>query len=134
MYSEFSGYYSTVRGSHFPRYKTWKNAMQKCHFEKGKKNYIDDELNPSKKILLDNTNEDYVELKLIDEILPFLWILKQGYDEALPISDDNDFQIHYKRLPNSCFWIIIFVMDLCKMWAYNQCFVHICPNLKVSVR
>ena len=41
--------------------------MQKCHFEKGKKNYIDDE-----KILLDNTNEDYVELKLIDEILPFL--------------------------------------------------------------
>ena len=46
--------------------------MQKCHFEKGKKNYIDDELNPSKEILLDNTNEDYVELKLIDEILPFL--------------------------------------------------------------
>ena len=58
------------------------------------KAYIDDELNPSKKNFPDNTKDDYVELKLIGEILAFLEILKQ---DALSISDDNYFQIHYKR-------------------------------------
>ena len=55
------------------------------------KNYIDDELNPSKKNFLDNTKDDYVELKSIGEVLTFLGIPKQDYKETLSISDDNDF-------------------------------------------
>ena len=66
-------------------------------------NYIDNELNPLKKDFHDSTKEDYEELKSIDEILAYLEISKHDYEEALSISDDIDFQIHYKRLPNSCF-------------------------------
>ena len=67
------------------------------------KNYIDNELNTSNKKFLDITKEGYEELKSIDEILASLEISKHDYEEALSISDDNDFQIHYKRPPNSCF-------------------------------
>lgn len=64
------------------------------------KNYIDDDLNSSKKNFLDNTKDDYVEMRSIDEILAFLEISKQDYEEVLSILGDNDFQINYKRLPN----------------------------------
>ena len=37
----------------------------------------------------------------IDEILEYLEITKCDYEQALSISDDRDFQIHYRRLPNS---------------------------------
>ena len=67
------------------------------------KNYIDNELILSKKNFLDSTKEDYEELESIYEILSSLEISKHDYEEALSISDDNDFQIHYKRRPNSCF-------------------------------
>ena len=55
------------------------------------KNYIDNELNPSKENFLDSTKEDYEELKSIDEILASLEISKHDYEEALSISDDNGF-------------------------------------------
>ena len=32
-----------------------------------------------------------------------LQIAEDDYYKALSISDDNDFQIHFKRPPNSCF-------------------------------
>ena len=32
-----------------------------------------------------------------------LEISKKDYEDALAISDDDDFQIHYKRSPDSCF-------------------------------
>ena len=67
------------------------------------KNYIDNELNPSEKNFLDSTKEDYEELKSIDEILASFKISKHDYEEALSIFDENDFQIHYKKSPNSCF-------------------------------
>ena len=70
---------------------------------KNVKNYIDNELNPSKKNFLDKTKDDYVELKSVEEILSLLEISSKDYEETLSISDDSDFQIHYKRTPNSCF-------------------------------
>ena len=35
--------------------------------------------------------------------MSLLEISSKAYEEALSISDDSDFQIHYKRAPNSCF-------------------------------
>ena len=35
--------------------------------------------------------------------MSFLEISSKDYEKALSISDDSDFQIHYKRAPNSCF-------------------------------
>ena len=67
------------------------------------KNYFDNVLNPSKKNFLDSSKEDYEQLKSTDEILASLQFSKHDYEEALSISDDGSFQIHYKRLPNSCF-------------------------------
>ena len=58
------------------------------------KNYIDDELNPSRKNFLDKTRDDYEELKSMEEILKMLQILKKDYEDALAISDGNDFQLH----------------------------------------
>ena len=60
-------------------------------------------MNSSKKNFLDKAKDDSVELKSIEEILSFLEISSKDYEEALSISDDSDFQIHYKRPPNSCF-------------------------------
>ena len=67
------------------------------------KNYFDNVLNPSKKNFLDSTKEDYEQLKSIDEILASLQFSKRDCEEALSISDEGGFQIHYKRPPNSCF-------------------------------
>ena len=77
--------------------------QQRNNILKEVKNYIDNELNPSKKNFLDSTKEDNEELKLTDEILASLEISKHDYEEELSISDDNDFQIYYKRPPSSCF-------------------------------
>ena len=55
------------------------------------KNYFDNVLNPSQKNFLDSTKEDYEQLKSIDEILASLQFSKHDYEEALSISDDNDF-------------------------------------------
>ena len=49
------------------------------------KNYIHNELNPSKKNFVDSTKEVYEELKSIDEILASLEISKHHYEDALLI-------------------------------------------------
>ena len=64
------------------------------------KNYIENELNPSKKNILDKTKDDYVESKSIEEILSLLQTSSKDYEEALSISDNSDFQTLYKRAPN----------------------------------
>ena len=48
--------------------------QQRNNILKEVKNYIDNELNPSKKNFLDSTKEDNEELKLTDEILASLEI------------------------------------------------------------
>ena len=110
------------------------------------KNYIDNEFNPWKKNFLYKAKDDYVELKSIEQILSFLEISSKDYEEALSISDDSDFQIHYKRAPNSCFANNYFCDGL-TVWkqtsAYNQCLtitrlLHTCvliyQNQKVNVQ
>ena len=67
------------------------------------KQYIHSKLNPSKKNFYNTSRDDYEKTKSIDEILEFLEISKFDYEQALSISDDHDFQLHYRRLPNSCF-------------------------------
>ena len=50
-------------------------------------------------------------------------ILKKDYAEGLSVSDDNDFQIHYKRLLKSCFvnsCLCHGLMAGTKTCAYNQ--------------
>ena len=59
------------------------------------KAFIDDYLNPS------SPNDELA--KSIDNILAELDISSQDYYNALSISVDNDFQIHLKRSPDSCF-------------------------------
>ena len=69
-----------------------KNAIKKKNnILKMVKNYIDNELNPTKKGFIDSVVEDYQELKSVYEILVFLEISKYDYEEALSISADNKF-------------------------------------------
>ena len=79
--------------------------------EKKIRQYIDTELNPSKKNFYEKSRDDYEEIKSIDEILEFLEFSKFDYEQSLSISDDQDFQLHYRRPPNSCFVKNYFVMD-----------------------
>ena len=48
-----------------------------------------------------------------------LEIPSKDYEEALSISDDSDFQIHYKRAPNSCFVNNYFTDEL-MAWKGNM--------------
>ena len=63
--------------------------------------------------------DDYEEIKSIDEILECLEITKCNYEQALSISDDQDFQIHYRRLPNSCF-VNNYFCDGLMTWEANM--------------
>ena len=100
-------------------------------------NYIDNKLNPSKKNLLDSTKDGCEEINKIDEILASLEISKHDYKEALSISEDNDFQIHYKRPPNSCF-VNNYFCDGLMAWEANMniqplqssC-IHVCLFVKI---
>ena len=93
--------------------------QQRNNILKEVKNYIDNELNPSKKNFLDSTKEDNEELKLTDEILASLEISKHDYQEELSISDDNDFQIYYKRPPSLCF-VNNYFCDELMAWEGNM--------------
>ena len=97
--------------------------QQRNNILKKMKNYIDNELNPLKENFFDSTKEDYEELKSINEILASLEISKHDYEEALSISDDNDFQIHYKRPPNSCF-VNNYFCDRLMAWKAIRIFNH----------
>ena len=105
------------------------------------KNYIKNELNPSKKHFLDKTKDDYVELKSIEEIFSLLEISSKDYEEAFSISDDSDFQIHYKRAPNSCFGnnyfcggLIAWEINMDIQQVFNHCKIvaYICAYLSKS--
>ena len=94
------------------------------------KQYIDTELNPSKKNCYDNLRDDYEEVKSIDEILEYLEITKCDYEQALSISDDQDFQIHYRRLPNSCF-VNNYFCDGLMAWEANMDVQSVLINIKL---
>ena len=67
------------------------------------KGYIDLELKPEKCNFYDKTRNDCIEPKTKYDILVSLGIEKVDYDYPLSISDDQDFQVLLKQLPNSCF-------------------------------
>ena len=122
----------TLAGSVPPDVKL-QRLQQRNNILKNMENCIDNELNLSKKNFLDSTKEDYEELKLIDEILASLETSKHNYEEALSISDDNDFQMHYKRPPNSCFVNNYFCDGLMiKQFSTikNSC-MHVCLLVKI---
>ena len=56
------------------------------------KHYIDTELNPASKNIIDNSKDDYEQVTSTDEILCDLDITKSEYENA-----------QMRRLPNSCF-------------------------------
>ena len=67
------------------------------------KEYIDTNLDPRKRNILNPQNDDFEAVPKINEILQELQISEHDYYKVLSISDGSDFQIHYKRPPNSCF-------------------------------
>ena len=67
------------------------------------KEYIDANLGPRKRNILNPLNDNFEEVPNIEEILQELQISEDDYYKALSISTDSDFQIHLKRPPNSCF-------------------------------
>lgn len=73
------------------------------------KDYIDQNLDPRKVNFLDLSKENYVAIKTIQEILEHIGVTESDYYEALSVSTDSDFQIHFGRPPNSCFVTNYFV-------------------------
>lgn len=82
------------------------------------KTYIDTHLNPKRKNILHPEKEDYEKISSITEILDELDIPETEYYDALSISTDNDFQLHLKRPPNSCF-INNYFDDGLRAWEAN---------------
>ena len=82
------------------------------------KDYIDLNLNPKKVNIIDPRKEKYVAPKSIPEILDELQLSEQEYYSALSISTDTDFQLHLKRLPDSCF-INNYFIDGLSAWEAN---------------
>lgn len=62
--------------------------------------YVNEHLNPSKDIFYDVQREDYIKPKLIEEIVSILDIIVDAYYRSFEISNNNDFQIHFRRIPS----------------------------------
>ena len=67
------------------------------------KDYIDSYLDPKVKNFHHPDQQNYEQPKTSDEILTDLNIPKEDYENALSISNDSGFQIHFKRTPKSYF-------------------------------
>ena len=69
------------------------------------KHFIDSDLNPKKRNFLNPDKDNYNPITMsVENILELLDITLADYEEALSISTDpNDYQIHLKRNPISCF-------------------------------
>ena len=83
------------------------------------KNYIDNFLNPEKVNIIDPRKDNFQEPPSIIEILNQLDILEDDYYKALSISKDDDFELHLKREPNSCF-VNNYFDDGLKAWKANM--------------
>ena len=82
------------------------------------KDYIDCNLNPRKRNIIDPSKDDFDSPLSVKEILDQLNITEEQYYYALSISKDTDFQLHLKRPTNSCFVNNYFVEGLCA-WEAN---------------
>ena len=75
---------------------TWRNT-------KHVKSYIDNNLNPLKLNVIDPTKDNFTQPLSVQEILDELEISKVEDYRTLSISNDEDFELHLKRKPNSYF-------------------------------
>ena len=80
--------------------------------------YINSNLDPKKRNILNPYKENFEEVPVIVDILKELDISDHDYYEALSISSDDYFQIHLERLPNSCFVNNYFIEGL-TAWKAN---------------
>ena len=67
------------------------------------KNYIDNNIDQRKVNTLEPKKPNFVKPKQISDIMQELNIVETDYYNALPVSTDSDFQVHFKRKTNSCF-------------------------------
>ena len=75
---------------------TWRNTKQV-------KSYIDNNLNPLKVNVIDPTKDNFTQPLSVQEILDELEISNVEDYRTLSISNDEDFELHLKRKPNSYF-------------------------------
>ena len=75
---------------------TWRNTKQV-------KSYIDNNLNPLKLNVIDPTKDNFTQPLSVQEILDELEISNVEDYRTLSISNDEDFELHLKRKPNSYF-------------------------------
>ena len=90
--------------------RKYKNESCRFHFGRffSKRTIVAEPLPPNmpeneKLIILDRSQDNFVEVKSISEVLNELGIDEFEYERALGISDNNGFQLHLKRPTNSCF-------------------------------
>ena len=88
------------------------------HILSAVKHYIDENLDPRKRNILNPLKENFEKLPSIPDILAELNISEEEYYNALSISNGSDFQIHIQRAPNACFVNNFFVEGL-KSWKAN---------------
>ena len=67
------------------------------------KEYTKNFLNPSKINFNDPSCYDFIEVKSVSKVLEEVNITKQEYENALKISDDNYYQLHFRQPTDSCF-------------------------------
>ena len=67
------------------------------------KYYIDTNLDRRKVNILEHEKPNFVKPKKISDILQELNIVETDYYNALSVSTESDFQVHFKRQTNSCF-------------------------------
>ena len=82
------------------------------------KQYIDSNLDPRRKNILNPFKENFEEVPSIQNILMKLNITEEEYYNALSISTDSEFQIHIKREPNACVINNFFIEGL-QAWKAN---------------
>ena len=83
------------------------------------KEYINDKLYPAKVNVIDPNRENYQAPLTITEILLKLSISSEEYYRALSISEDNDYELHLIRPPNS-FFVNNYFSDGLKAWQANM--------------
>ena len=67
------------------------------------RDYINNFLNPSKTNFYDPIRDNFIDVKSVSEVLEELSITEKEYENALKISHDNSYQLHYRRPTDSCF-------------------------------
>ena len=82
------------------------------------KQYIEDNLNPKKRNILNPMKENFEQVPSINEILSKLCLTEDEYCKCLSVSSDSDFQIHLKQNPNACF-VNDYFIECLQSWKAN---------------